>query len=360
MFTFAKIVGSSLGFLTVGSTGIFVVPFSLSDHLTKEVKKRKVRLDLKNLEGRDQALKAELEKLSSTLNSGLLSVESLKGHHLSNIQKAFDFISKNEESLKSKYQELTKKVEELTKWIERESEVSSKKMKTQQTLELLKFYETILKKLNDKFREWDLTIHEIICVIQQDTDTNLDCKKKAELTSYASMLSLIKQGSHFSSSVPPPATQRKKREAKAQEAQELASVKAKEELKKVGEELEKISQSLETTWKNFLTNRGKILDERQHFTTYQSFLDLAAAFVEDEKVSLRGKIREITKDSESLVEKINDLTAFIVKSSKVIEDLKVYYSILKRHEGKVTASLCSLPTITKEDCFVSEPNLESL
>ncbi|AFO52239.1 hypothetical protein MHLP_03295 [Candidatus Mycoplasma haematolamae str. Purdue] len=152
--------------------------------------------------------------------------------------------------------------------------------------------------------------------------------------------------------MPPPAQKgRQKRSAKSSQPQEeLASEKAKKELEDVKKELEKMTQNIESSWKNLLGWQQRITDEKQTMKFYEAALDFSSAFIEAQKVVLKGKIARDTKDSEGLVQKINTLTSFMVKASKALEDLKAHHTTLKYYEGKISTSLCGLKTISRAGC----------
>ncbi|AFO52240.1 hypothetical protein MHLP_03300 [Candidatus Mycoplasma haematolamae str. Purdue] len=206
MFPFAKIVGSSLGFLTVGSTGVAVTPnlFAAgSDFLYKERNKKQNYFNLAFFESEEQTLRQKLEELSKKLNSGLKATESLKEEQIKNIKTAFELVKKNELSLKQKYQEIAAKVQQLTQWLEKESKVAEQKMKTTQTIELLNFYEKAFKKISEKFKEWDDTVYEIICEINRVDKSSKNCKEEAEKSSLKGILTAIVKGIGQTSDAPP-------------------------------------------------------------------------------------------------------------------------------------------------------------
>ncbi|AFO52241.1 hypothetical protein MHLP_03305 [Candidatus Mycoplasma haematolamae str. Purdue] len=359
MFPFSRLVGSSLGFLAVGSTGVAVTPFSLSDPsfwdlMYSEGNRKKGDYDFESLRLKEQELKQKLEEIGKTLSSGLEAASSLKERQLSNIKKGFELIEKHESSLKNKYEEFRHKIDLMTKWVQRESGIASKKMQTQQTLELIKLYEKALKKINEKFYEWDKTIHEIVCVIKKGEQADSNCLEESKYTPFENMIASIKGNAQ---SVPPPAP-RAKRAVQGQE--ELASDAAKAELAKVQRELENLSQQLEFTWRKSLASKGRLVSEARKFSRYEAFMDYAKAYIDVQKLLLKRKIAQDTKEAESLVKKINGITEVIVQSNQVIEKLKIQYTDWKAYENQITTSLCSLHTISIERCSNSEASYDDL
>ncbi|AFO52242.1 hypothetical protein MHLP_03310 [Candidatus Mycoplasma haematolamae str. Purdue] len=368
MFHFSRLVGISLGGLTAGSTGIAVTPTLLRDalfldSLYKEEKKTKSSFDLDGLRKEDQKTKSALDKLNSQLNQGLSAIETLKTRQVSLIKAGFSSIEKKEEEFRQKYDSLSKKIQSLTELLKQESSIASKKMNVQQNLQLLSIYEKAFDQLNNQFYSWDSTIQEIICVLKEPTKNEENkCKGEGLIAPLRNMFREDEKSSRlFGSSTTvaggaPSRTTRSTRDTSQVEA--TASQTAMAELEKVRQALEQMSKNLENSWKESLKKKGETMSHKSKLQNYQAYLEYAQALTDFQRVLLKGKVTEDTEASRELVKTINDLTEFIVRVGRALENLKAHYVVLKAYEGKIATSLCNLKTIPREGC--ETPSTEEL
>ncbi|AFO52228.1 hypothetical protein MHLP_03240 [Candidatus Mycoplasma haematolamae str. Purdue] len=358
MFTFSKVVGTSLGALALGSTGIVVAPAVLKDLpldlFTKQKERLKGSLDLEILKGVEQQLKSELDNLKGKLDLALRVTSALGNKRLSQMHEKFKKVEESEGNLKEKYLELTKKVEELSKLLSEESSETEKKLKAQSVQALADTYSQYYDALSRHFHKWDRTILEIVCAINS-TQTKPTKKKEEEDEQECEIPSLV------SRVYGKPETQAGSggghQQASGSSQTGEASQEALKKLNEVKAALESMSNNIERGWKQILFDKSKSEHIKIAFETYGAYLDYLIQLIKTSKEKKKLEIGETTNQAKEIVNQINKLNGEIVQVNKEWGKLKDQYTVIKTFEGKVKNELCNLNTIKAEDCFPSsEPN----
>ncbi|AFO52230.1 hypothetical protein MHLP_03250 [Candidatus Mycoplasma haematolamae str. Purdue] len=167
MFTFAKFVGSALGFLTVSSKGAVVAPVTFTDSLHKTGKNAKGHFDLAGLKNEEHKLKTRLDSLKTDFSKALLATEASKNYKLKKIQEKFDELKSKEESLRKQYEEITEEIKKISDLLTKESEASKRKLNSESALSLLKVYEKHFETISKHFSDQKQNVLEIVCTIDK-------------------------------------------------------------------------------------------------------------------------------------------------------------------------------------------------